>query len=116
MEPRPLPSTAPTALQQRLVGSTGRPPSGRKSGDGSGRKSFDPKQREIQESPNAIFVHTSEKVNPASLVRVLEEALGAGAVAQYFFRDKQNFGFVQFNRPEVRQSFLFRSLLLAYIF
>ncbi len=70
---------------------------------GSGRKSFDPKQREIQESANSVFIHTSDKVNPASLVRVFEEEVGAGCVEKYFFRDKQNFGFIQFTRTEVKK-------------
>src|SRR5262249_17703073 len=66
------------------------------------RREVEPRQREIQEASNAVFVHTSDRVSVPALLKHIEDSVGAGSILQSYFKDKQNFGFIQFASPEVR--------------
>lgn len=65
------------------------------------RREVEPRQREIQESPNVVFVHTSDRVSIPALLKHIEDSVGAGCIVQHYFKERQPFGFVQFSSPEV---------------
>ena len=65
------------------------------------RRDVEPKQREIQEAPNTAFVHTSGGVSVAAVLKHIEDVVGAGTLQQHYFKDRANFGFVQFSTLEV---------------
>ncbi len=37
------------------------------------KREVDPKHREIQEAPNCVFIHSSGKIHPPSLLKFIED-------------------------------------------